>query len=271
MTLTPEQITFFKTFGYLVWRNFFSASELDAINREFDQAMTDQYSHRPYDGTERHWTVMMDEETPTFAGLLEDSRFLGAAHQFFGPDVVGVIVDANRYTGNTGWHPDTISPLQYGVKFAFYLQPVAADTGALRVMPCTHRLFPFTEEFTEGVSASALTDVPCQVLDSQPGDVVAFDLRLWHASFGGSSDRRMCTVVYYNNPKTPEEVEFLRRQGGDNVKIALDAFRPRRDYLYSAQWISNPNRNPDRQRWIDRLRQVGYFDFPRVVEKRESH
>lgn len=265
-TLTTDQINCFRTFGYLVFRNLFSADELAVINREFDQAMTSQYTHSPYNGTKRHWTVMMDEETPFFASLLEDPRFLGPARDCFGPDVLGVAVDANRYTGNTGWHPDTGSPLQYGVKFAFYLQPVAADTGALRVMPATHRLFPFTKEFSDGVRAAPLCDVPCQVLESRPGDVVAFDLRLWHASQGGSKDRRMCTVVYYNNPKTPEEVAFLRKQGGDNVKIGLEAFQPQRRYLYSARWIANPARNPDRQRWIDRLREVGYFDAPGVVE-----
>ncbi|MDA1088629.1 MAG: phytanoyl-CoA dioxygenase family protein [Verrucomicrobia bacterium] len=264
--LTEGQVSFFHTFGYHVFRNLFSPDELAEIRREFDESMADQYSHRPYDGSERHWTVMMDEDTPLFASLMEDPRFLEPARQLFGPEVLGIIVDANRYTGNTGWHPDTVSPLQYGVKFAFYLQPVGADTGALRVIPGTHRLFPFTEEFSEGVRSAGLREVPCQVLESQPGDVVAFDLRLWHASHGGSADRRMCTVVYYNNPKTPEEVEFLRRQGGDNVKIGLDAFRPRRDYLYSARWISNPNRNPDRQQWIDRLHEIGYFDAQRVIE-----
>ncbi|MDA0991793.1 MAG: phytanoyl-CoA dioxygenase family protein, partial [Verrucomicrobia bacterium] len=167
----------------------------------------------------------------------------------------------------TGWHPDTVSPLQYGIKFAFYLQPVAAETGALRVIPSTHRLFPFSEAFSAGIRKTPLRDVPCQVLDSQPGDVVAFDVRLWHGSCGGSSDRRMCTVVYYNNPKTPEEVEFLRLQGGANVKFGLESFRPKRPYLYSSRWISNPRNNPNRQWWITRLREVGYFDAPGVVQQ----
>jgi ectoine hydroxylase-related dioxygenase (phytanoyl-CoA dioxygenase family) len=265
-TVSDEQVRFFKTFGYLVMRNVFSSDELAVINREFDQTLTSQYTHAPYDGTKRHWSMMMDEDTPLFAQLLEDPRFLLPARQFFGPDVLGIAIDANRYTGNTGWHPDTVSPLQYGVKFAFYLQPVAAETGALRVIPATHRLFPFTKEFSETLYASPIREVPSQILESQPGDVIAFDLRLWHASYGGSKDRRMCTVVYYNNPKTPEEAEFLRRQGGDNVRIGLDAFRPRRNHLYSARWIANPSHSPDRQLWINRLRELGYFEAPRVVE-----
>ncbi|MCE9613618.1 MAG: phytanoyl-CoA dioxygenase family protein [Lentisphaerae bacterium] len=264
--LTTEQVSFFRTFGYLVFRNLFSTEELAVIQHEFDQALTSQYTHRPYDGSKRHWTMMMDEDTPFFASLLEDPRFLAPARQCYGPDVLGVAIDANRYTGNTGWHPDTGSLLQYGVKFAFYLQPVGTDSGALRVLPATHRLFPFSKEFSDGIGATPLRDVPCQVLESNPGDVIAFDLRLWHASHGGGRDRRMCTVVYYNNPKTPEEVEFLRQQGADNVKIGLEAFRPQRHFLYSARWIANPNRNPARQLWIDRLREVGYFDAPGVVE-----
>ena len=264
--LSPESVTFFKTFGYLVFRNFFTPDEVQTLNREFDQTLTRQYTHMPYDGTKRHWSMMMDEDTPLFASLLESPRFLTPARQMYDDDVLGICVDANRYTGNTGWHVDTASPLQYGVKFAFYLQDVGPDSGALRVVPASHRLFPFTKDFSDGMSKTPLRDVPCQVLESKPGDVVAFDLRLWHASFGGSRDRRMCTVVYYNNPTQPDEVEFLRVQGGSNVQIGLKAFQPQRQYLYSASWIANPTRNPDRQRWINRLREVGYFEAPGVVE-----
>jgi hypothetical protein len=31
--------------------------------------------------------------------------------------------------------------------------------------------------------------------------VVMFDMRCYHASFNGAPNRRMCTVVYYANPK----------------------------------------------------------------------
>lgn len=96
--------------------------------------------------------------------------------------------------------------------------------------------------------------------------MVAFDLRMWHASFGGNQDRQMCTVVYYANPKIAEELEALRNQGERNVLAGIDSFKPRRQYIYSKKWVSNPQGSPTRQFWIDRLTEVGYFDAPGVVQ-----
>lgn len=209
---------------------------------------------------------MMDEDTPFFASLLEDARFLSVARQLYGDDVIGVGADANRYTGDTGWHRDTGSVDQFGVKFAFYLQPVGPGSGALRVIPGTHRL-PDDDEFAQGVRSLEAAEVPHVSLPSKPGDVVAFDLRLWHASQGGSTDRHMCTVVYYTNPKTEAQRAALQRQGEGNVRAGLENFQPRRRYLYSRAWMSNPHGSEVRQGWIDRLREIGYFDAPGVVEE----
>ena len=262
--LTEEQISFYKAFGYIVMKGVFSTEERETIRSEFDFMMEQQYGD-VYDGTKRHWTMLMDEDSPFFASLLEDARFLTVARQLYGEDVLGVGADANRYTGNTGWHRDTCTTHQYGVKFAFYLQPVDHETGALRVIPGTHRLSD-DNEFTLGVHGLALQDVPCTALPSEPGDVVAFDLRLWHASYGGNSDRHMCTCVYYTNPKTSEEIEAMREQGEANVQAGIKSFKPRRQFLYSKAWMSNPRNSPVRQAWIDRLSELNYFDAPGVVE-----
>ena len=261
--LAEGQIGFYKMFGYTVLKQLFSADELATIHREFDTTMADLYKHKLYDGTERHWAPMMDDETPFFANLMEDPRFLTVAKQLYGDDVLGIGIDANRYTGNTRWHRDTRTIHQYGVKFAFYLEPVGENTGALRVIPGTHRL-PNDDEFDDGVRLLSPEAVPCAVLASEPGDVVAFDLRMWHASYGGSDDRHMCTVVYYSNPKNPDELEALRKQGEGNAGVK--AFNSKRPYLYSKKWMSNPHSSPVRQSWIDRLTEVGYLDAPGLVE-----
>ena len=263
--LSEDQVLFFKTFGYLVFRGFFTAGELATIHREFDYKLAEQYPGQPYDGSRRYWAPLLDEDTPFFAGMLEDIRFLTIARQLFGEDVLGMNTDGNRYTGNTRWHPDTGSIHQYGVKFAFYLEPVDALRGALRVIPGTHRL-PEIEEFASGVQRQKLPDVPCAVLASNPGDVVAFDLRLWHASYGGSEDRQMCTVVYYNNPKNEEELAALRRQAKRSPESSVWKFHTKQQFLYSKRWMSNPSGSPRRQQWIDRLREIGYYDAPGVVE-----
>jgi hypothetical protein len=104
----------------------------------------------------------------------------------------------------------------------------------------------------------AIEDVPAYICMSEPGDVVAFDLRLWHASYGGSNDRRMCTCVYYNNPKTPEEDEATRKQAENNSKTTTTFNRPN-DPIIDPDWLVNPEGSPKRQRWLDRLDELGFF------------
>ena len=76
----------------------------------------------------------------------------------------------------------------------------------------------------------------------------------------------MCTVVYYANPKTEKERIALRNQGQGNVQAGLENFQPKRRFLYSKSWMANLHGNSDRQAWIDRLTEIGYYDARGVVE-----
>ena len=257
--LTEQQIHHFKTFGFLIFRGLFNPDELQTMDAEFERKMEASYQHAPFDGSRRHMVTMMGSETPFFATMLEDPRFCETAEQLYGGDVFGMISDANRYVGDTPWHPDTKSLHQYGVKFAYYLEPVDAETGALRVIPGSHKA-NFHNELREARSESRLDicEVPSYICTSEPGDVVAFDLRLWHASSGGSSDRRMCTLVYYNYPKTPEEKEAARDQAIRNTNTAEKFNRPYEPH-HSPDWVANHGGNPRRGRWIKQMRELGFI------------
>ena len=63
-------------------------------------------------------------------GYIVRGQFLTPAQQICGEDVPGIGIDANRYVGNTGGHPDRGNRLQIAVKYIFYLDSVTADTGA---------------------------------------------------------------------------------------------------------------------------------------------
>ena len=136
-----------------------------------------------------------------------------------------------------------------------------ADSGALRVIPGSHKN-PFHDEVRRslGESEPPIGEVPAYVCKSEPGDAVAFDLRLWHGSSGGSGDRRMSTVVYYHNPKTPEQEEATRTHATKNFEN-LERFNRPDDPLFDPDWVANPQRSPRRQRWIDRMRELGFFDY----------
>ncbi|MBI3831478.1 MAG: phytanoyl-CoA dioxygenase family protein [Planctomycetes bacterium] len=267
-SLTVEQLSFFHSFGYLVLKQVFSTEERHLIDKEFEAALARNYPDMPFDGSFRHYATMMDEDTPFFSSLLDEAPFLPIMKQIYGERTLGICADGNRYVGNSNWHRDTANaqyPAQ-GVKFALYLQPVGSQTGALRVIPGSHRIPTDDHQFAAGVHKLPIQDVPAVVLDSEPGDVVAFDLRIWHGSWGGKADRRMCTVVYLREPETPSEIEGLLQTAKFNAVGPARDFRTKQKFFYSARWVANSGQNPDRANWIARLKKYGYFDPPGLVE-----
>ena len=265
--LTPEQVYQFKTFGFVIMRSMLTSDELKTIQTEFDRRSAEASSYEPFDGTKRHSFNMMGNDTPLFASLLEDPRFAEAAEQFFG-DVIGHSAAANRYVTNSSWHYDSGCYEGYGVKFAMYLQPVRADTGALRVIPGSHKRPWFDElderpplryawarqDFARAEAPEVIGSIPGFACESDPGDVVAFDERLWHASIGGSNDRQMCDLVYINYPTGPQEVAATITQSKGYLTErdnSAEPWNPRRSA--PDEWLANRAGNLRRQLWIDSL------------------
>ncbi len=264
--LTDNQLRFFKTFGYVLLRKFLRAGDLEILAAELERGLRAQFPHKPFDGSQRQWSRMTDETTPFFASLMEDARFLTPAQQICGGDVLGIGIDANRYVGDTGWHPDTGHVHQIGVKYIFYLDQVSAASGALRVIPGSH-LLPQAEVeiLAAGIRDRPLQEVPCQALDTEPGDVIAFDIRTWHASCGGGQDRRACNLDYFQNPRAAGDIDLILKLGRDHAR-SIDHFDTRRKFNYSKNWLGNPHQSKIRQGWIDRFNEIGYLDQPGVAE-----
>jgi hypothetical protein len=89
------------------------------------------------------------------------------------------------------------------VGFLAYLEPVGADSGALRVLPGSHH--PQFREAICGMGATCLRDLslPGHVVATEPGDMVLLDERVLHASFGGGI-RRQWRVDYLCAPTDTE-------------------------------------------------------------------
>lgn len=261
--LTQHELLHFETFGFVILRDLFTDEEMKTLSDEFETGLAAAYDHRPFDGTERHWTMMMGPETPFFASLLDDRRFYEPAEQLYGEDAFGVGCDANQYVGDTHWHPDhRIDPKDdcFGVKFAFYLDPVDGTSGALRLIPGSHKS-PFHEEVRSSLERLKLpvADVPSCICSSNPGDVLAFDMRTWHASAGGATGRRMSTCVFYNNPRTEAEEAATRKRAESSRKTPA-RFHRFDEPLYHPDWVANPTGNPRRRRWIERMVELGFLD-----------
>ena len=263
--LTNRQFQHFRTFGFVVLRNLFSADEVATLRAEYEAELDLVYADQPFTGETRYWTMMLHPRTPLFAGLLEDERFCSVAEQLYGPDVIGICTDANRYVGDTRWHPDHAADPEedcFGVKFAIYLDPVDADSGALRLIPGS-----FNRAFHEQVRDSlptlnlSVADVPACVCASDPGDVVAFDMRCWHASHGGDRRPAHGDLRLLQQPQGREEEAAVRRRAAGARKYPARFGRPGQQ-MYPSEWLADPEASPRRSRWLRRMAELGYFELP---------
>src|SRR5205823_12862887 len=74
------------------------------------------------------------------SGLLDDDRIHGILVDLLGEEFNYMGSDGNYYVGETGWHSDGWLSTVRHVKIAFYLDPLTRETGALRVIPGSHRV-----------------------------------------------------------------------------------------------------------------------------------
>jgi ectoine hydroxylase-related dioxygenase (phytanoyl-CoA dioxygenase family) len=228
--LTPQQLAHFETFGYVVLRQAFAPDEINAISRAFDSVLDEDRGGQAFSGEKRQAVLGVIERRPVLSQLAESDLVYEMMEQLLGPGFVWVGSDGNLYVGDTGWHPDSIHPSYRRIKVAFYLDPVARDTGCLRVVPGSHRsplhdelkALQTTKAGEPTVFGVAPRDLPCVPLDSQPGDVVAFDQRTWHAAFGGKTGRRMFTLNFAAPPTTAEHEAILRQSYAGNLQAVRE-------------------------------------------------
>ncbi len=266
MMLTDRHVAQFDTFGFVVLRGVLGADELDTARVEFDIGLARAAAATERRGIRKqlNWSNL-GPDTPFLGSLLEDSRFVGAAERCYGQEVIGYYANANSFDSDrTEWHPDTSTLIRRGVKFAFYLQPLDDTSGALRFIPGSHKEPLHSDMRKIGIKESNLRvldagglevdEVPSYVARSEPGDVIAFDNRIWHASWGGRPDRRMCSLGYFAVPESATEEDSMAELARQEAEL-LEAFplvaRP-------SHWVGNPAGNPTRERWIRALRQWGF-------------
>ena len=267
--LTESQRVQFEAFGFTLLRGLLTPDELRTAGAEFDVGLARARAETEQRGIRKqlNWSNL-GPDTPFLGSLLEDARFLGSAERIYDQEVVGFYANANSFDSDrTEWHPDTSNLVRRGVKFAFYLQPLDEQTGALRFIPGSHKEPLHSDIRKIGLKESNkgiidkegldIDEMPGYAARSQPGDVIAFDNRVWHASWGGGLDRRMCSVGYFAAPVTPEEEALMQELAGQEAGL-VKAFPLVKRHPH---WIANPDGSPIRQRWIDSLRHWGFVGF----------
>ena len=218
--LTAEQISYFQAFGFLVLRDLFSRTEADEIRNESDKVMSLVHTGTPFTGKASRTVFQLFERSPILVGLLEDERIYGLAESLLGPDFILMSTEGNRFVGDTPWHSDGSTIPVPSIKVAWYLDSIQKDTGCLRVIPGSHQSGRFRDSLESlhfegptvnhnafGISGS---EIPCQALESSPGDVVVISEPLYHASFGGRPGRRMNAINFSQAVITEEQEAGLR-------------------------------------------------------------
>jgi hypothetical protein len=201
--LSAQQLDFFNTFGYLSFPQLM-ADRAAEIEREFEAVWARRgggHNGTVHDGTARSCIVPFIDQSEALASLLDDPRIHGIATSLLGDDFNYMGSDGNYYVGDTRWHSDGWHKEILHIKIAFYLDPLTASTGALRVIPGSHRLgegFADTLQAQIRNSADAWgkegRDLPAIPLETRLGDVVCFNHNTKHAAFGGNTHRRMFTI-----------------------------------------------------------------------------
>ena len=197
MELTSEQKQFFETFGYLPLPGLLR-DEVGWITEEFEAVFRGR--NVSHDGSKRSCIVPFIDQRERLSTLLDHPKLVGLISSLLGEEFNYLGGDGNFYTGDTNWHSDGFHHVGKFMKVALYLDEVDRNGGCLRVIPGTHRFDIFRDWPARRASESRerwgieQSDVPAVPLETQPGDVVAFNHNLMHASFGGSTRRRMFTL-----------------------------------------------------------------------------
>ncbi|GAB5445133.1 phytanoyl-CoA dioxygenase family protein [Gymnodinialimonas sp.] len=211
--LSPQQIHYFETFGYLklpgLFRDDFS-SIVDGFEHLFGNEEQPVWETREaLHGDERRVIIPgFIEQSPLLAPLQHDPRVLGIVHSLIGPEYQWASSDGNLFYCESYWHSDMYAtPLNhYHIKLSIYLDELSGHNGAIRIIPGSHfhqQTFGKTlqKQFqdpgkirdTFGVEGC---DIPSVTVESSPGDLIVWNFRTIHGSYNGGERRRLFSLNF---------------------------------------------------------------------------
>jgi hypothetical protein len=209
MDLDLERIHHFRRVGYVVLRQ---ALDPTPLKEELSHALAEACGlFEPHEafatgggGARYRYVPMMCERTPVSMCLLD--QFAEAAAALLGSAVLPGRAKGTVYRGSTGWHRDSHDLLS-SLGFLAYLEPLTARTGALRVVPGSHT--DLAQALPEAALVEGLDRASGEVVETEPGDVIAFDEHLIHGSVGGDK-RLQWRVDFVRDPRDTDEEKAVR-------------------------------------------------------------
>ena len=199
----------FDAFGFALLQRF---ADVEALSAELDACMSDAFAEPSHmnagaAGNQFRYVPTMCERTPRSLALLR--QLAPVASAILQAPVLPSRAKATTYRGSTKWHRDSDSSLK-SVGFLFYLEPVDAENGALRVLPGSH-----WADYAAAIEPYVTTAevLPGVAIPTLPGDAIALDERLFHASAGGDERRQWRVDFVADLPGTDQALrDYFARQ-----------------------------------------------------------
>jgi phytanoyl-CoA dioxygenase PhyH len=216
--LSPQQVAFFNTFGFIKLPGLFKPEiaritegfeEVFAAN-EPDKVITEdplQDTDNTFENRRRLIMFRIIERSEKLRWLASDPRVVNIATSIVGDGYEAKPTDGHVFHCDTSWHPDRTTADGFRVKLSFYLDPQRANSGAIRVIPGSQdhesafgrallsNLYGSPKKVLEryGTEADA---IPCWTVETDPGDLICWDVRTFHATFHGFERRRLFSMTF---------------------------------------------------------------------------
>ena len=259
----------YRTFGYVVLRGFFDPDFVADLRGEVRAALLAVHGEDrlrrppPGGGMAVHEACLLGPWAPRTVDLVDSRALVGLAERLVGDAVLPSPADtqAKLYLDTAPWHND-IGILVRAVKVVAYLEPLDGTAGALRVLPASHRLPDGSLAHLYSLDVE-VPDVPAQVLATEPGDVIAFDPLLWHATCGGGDPRHQWSTVYVRDATIPRWRDGLVAWFADGT--AEHARMPEGHRPFDPRWVAEGGMDAERRfdqrhRWMFRFHRLGVLD-----------
>jgi phytanoyl-CoA hydroxylase len=256
--LSPAQLNFFRCFGFLHLRGFFTAAETASIQLEVEKkvhALSAQDKGSvdgitPGDlleGSAALRVALLGERPLAVAAQLfaeyETERFIftgsSLAWSGFADDEPKVPTTTGWDDGlnEHGWHSDIPGPSEASyprIKCMVYLTPTTRDRGAVRFIPGSHTAAyqqslkslqgyhmvhtALDPAWAAGTFGTQGRDVPATAIEATPGDFVLFHHSLYHAVYNHQPDRRLLQFGFVGYPDSAERLASLWRHPDATLK-----------------------------------------------------
>ncbi len=265
--LSHQQILPFRTFGYVTLRGLLSPAEAATLRQEVTSALTDAFGgiateRSDLGGISGDYLPLAADRAPFSLALIADDRrtFLSSAELLGTPTVPSAGI-ATCFTGDSRWHTRQ-GPDIGGVTFWADLEPRTAQTGALRFIPGSHlpeferQLYAYRAA-EPAISGFEPWDWPHVVVETEPGDVVAFHAHLMNCAQGGTP-RLSWTIDYLPWPGLgrPDQMKVVRNLVLDAGEFDHEDYDRDRWPVWR-DWAAGAAQRPSRGIALERLQLLG--------------